>query len=175
MENQISQIPTQGIDINTDVTTWALPEGAIARLERGGVCDMAFSPDGHYLVVATKIGIWWYEMTTMSPVALWDTERGMVSGVAFSPNGKWIAASNWDNVLKVWDVQRGVCMTQIELGFWILSPFLLTTDGLLSVTVTPQPSKSIIQKQEKRLQNLSVKPKKEVVICLSHFRPILAC
>ena len=100
------------------VTTWALPEGAIARLERGGVCDMAFSPDGHYLVIATKIGIWWYEMTTMSPVALWDMERGMVGSVVFSPNGKWIATSNWDKVLKVWDVQRGVCVTQIELGFW---------------------------------------------------------
>ena len=99
-----------------DVTTWALPEGAIARLERGGVGDKKFSPDGHYLAVATKIGLWWYEVETMSPVALWETERGMVSDVAFSPNGKWIAVSNWDKVLKVWDIQRGVRIAQIELG-----------------------------------------------------------
>ena len=99
-----------------DVTTWALPEGAIARLERGGVGDKAFSPDGRYLAVATKIGLWWYEVATMSPVALWETERGMVSNIAFSPNGKWIAVSNWDKVLKVWDVQRGVSIAQINLG-----------------------------------------------------------
>ena len=41
-----------------DVTTWALPEGAIARLERGGVGGKKFSPDGRYLAVATKIGLW---------------------------------------------------------------------------------------------------------------------
>ena len=99
-----------------DVTTWALPEGAIARLERGGVRGKAFSPDGHYLAVATKIGLWWYEVATMSPVALWETERGMISDIAFSPNGKWIAISNWDKVLKVSDVQRGVSITEIELG-----------------------------------------------------------
>ena len=99
-----------------DVTTWALPEGAIARLERGGVGDKKFSPDGHYLAVATKIGLWWYEVATMSPVALWETERGMVSDIAFSPNGKWIAISNWDKVLKVWDIQHGVRIAQIELS-----------------------------------------------------------
>ena len=99
-----------------DVTTWALPEGAIARLERGGVGDKEFSPDGRYLAVATKIGLWWYEVETMSPIALWETERGMVSDIAFSPNGKWIAISNWDKILKVSDVQRGVSITQIELG-----------------------------------------------------------
>ena len=98
-----------------DVTAWALPEGAVARLERGGVGDKAFSPDGRYLAVATKIGLWWYEVATMSPVALWETERGMVSDIAFSPNGKWIAISNWDKILKVWDVQRGVSIAKIEL------------------------------------------------------------
>ena len=99
-----------------DVTTWALPESAIARLERGGVGGKEFSPDGRYLAVATKIGLWWYEVETMSPVALWETERGMVSDIAFSPNGKWIAISNWDKVLKVSDVQRGISITEIELG-----------------------------------------------------------
>ncbi len=98
-----------------DVTTWALPEGAITRLERGGVGGKKFSPDGRYLAVATKIGLWWYEVATMSPVALWETERGMVSNIAFSPNGKWIAVSNWDKALKVWDVQRGISITEIEL------------------------------------------------------------
>ena len=111
-----------------DVTTWALPEGAIARFERGGVGDMAFSPDRRYLAVATKIGLWWYEVATMSPVALWETERGMISDIAFSPNGKWIAISNWDKILKVSDVQRGVNITQIELtGFW--DPFIFSPDN----------------------------------------------
>lgn len=111
-----------------DVTTWALPEGAIARLERGGVGDKEFSPDGRYLAVATKIGLWWYEVATMSPVALWETERGMVSDIAFSPNGKWIAVRNWDKVLKVWDVQSGVSIAEMELvDFW--APFIFSPNN----------------------------------------------
>ena len=111
-----------------DATTWALPEGAVARFERGGVGDKEFSPDGRYLAVATKIGLWWYELSTLSPIALWETERGMVSDIAFSPNGKWIAVSNWDKVLKVWDIQRGVSIAQIELtDFW--APFIFSPDN----------------------------------------------
>ena len=45
-----------------DVTTWALPEGAIARLGRGSVRDMAFSPDGQCFAVGTSIGLWLYEL-----------------------------------------------------------------------------------------------------------------
>ncbi len=59
-----------------EVTTWTLPEGAIARLGRGIVRDMAFSPDGVHLAVATEIGLWFYERRTMQPVALCATERG---------------------------------------------------------------------------------------------------
>ena len=117
-----------------DVTTWALPEGAIARLGPGIVKALAFSSDGNYLAIGTRVGLWLYELETMSPVALWDTERGMVSKVAFSPDGKWVATGNWDEVLKVWDVQRSLCVAQMELGFWdslVFSPdnrWLATSD-----------------------------------------------
>ena len=58
---------------DTDVTTWELPEGAIARLGRGILADLAFSPDGASLAVATTIGCWLYELPTMKPIALLAT------------------------------------------------------------------------------------------------------
>jgi WD40 repeat protein len=119
MENQISQIPTQGIDINTDVTTWALPEGAVARLGRGWVPDIAFSSDERYLAVGTWVGLWLYDLEMLSPVALWETKRGMVGCVTFSPNGKWVAVGNSDQVLKVLDIQKGACLTQVETDDYI--------------------------------------------------------
>lgn len=128
MENKKLVIPAPvGVD-GDDVTTWALPEGATARFDRGWLDSMAFSPDGHYLAVATKIGLWWYEVATMSPVAFWETERGVVCNLAFSPNGKWIATRGWDEVLKVWDVQRGVSITEIALvDIW--DPFTFSPDN----------------------------------------------
>ena len=86
-----------------DVTTWALPEGAVARLGRGREPDMTFSPEGRSLAIGTSLGLWLYDLATLCPIALWETERGMVGRIAFSPNGKWLAVSNSDQILKVLD------------------------------------------------------------------------
>ena len=100
---------------NTDITTCTLPDGAFARLGRGRIRGgLAFSPDGGSLVVATDIGCWLYDLDTLTPSALWATERGMVSAISFSHNGQWIATTNWDGIVKVWDAQTLRCVTQIE-------------------------------------------------------------
>ena len=113
MEDRKLTIPAPVGAGGDDVTTWALPEGAVARLGQGLVDALTFSPDGHYLAVGTRVGLWWYEVETMSPVALWGAERG-VFVATFSPNGKWIATSNWENLIEVWDIQQGLRVTQIE-------------------------------------------------------------
>ena len=102
-----------------EVTTWALPEGAVARLGRGREPDMAFSRDGQSLAIVTSLGLWLYDLATLSPIALWETERGMVFRIAFSPNGKWIAACNSDKILKVLDIQNGACLAQVEIDDYI--------------------------------------------------------
>lgn len=92
---------------------WALPDGAISRFGHGSLMAMAVSPDGAYLAAATKIGLWWYDLATMQPVALWGTERGMLCAIAISPDGRLAATGDWDGVIKVWDIQRSVCITKI--------------------------------------------------------------
>ena len=93
--------------------SWALPNGAVSRFGRGYVHAMAVSPDGASLAVATKIGLWWYELATMQPVALWETERGMLGAVTISHDGQFAATGSWDGVIKVWDIQRSTCITKI--------------------------------------------------------------
>ena len=93
--------------------SWVLPEGAISRFGHGAVMAMAVSPDGTYLAAATKIGLWWYELATMQPVALWETERGMLGAIAISHDGRLAATGDWDGVIKVWDIQRSTCITKI--------------------------------------------------------------
>ena len=51
MENKKLVPPSSGSTDGDDATTWALPEGAVARLGQGRVEALAFSPDGHYLKI----------------------------------------------------------------------------------------------------------------------------
>ncbi|MCG9134358.1 WD40 repeat domain-containing protein [Candidatus Poribacteria bacterium] len=119
MENKQSQNLAPVSANENDVTTWALPEGAVARLGRGREPDIALSPDGQLLAIGTAMGFWLYDLETLSPIALWETERGMVFHIAFSPNGKWIAACNSDQTLKVLDIQDGTCLREVKTDDYI--------------------------------------------------------
>ncbi|MCG9131652.1 WD40 repeat domain-containing protein [Candidatus Poribacteria bacterium] len=114
MEDQRSQIIARTTKTNGDVTTWKLPEGAIARLGRGIIADLVFSPDGESLAIATTVGVWIYELATMKPITLLETERGLVSTISFSPNRQWIATSNWDGIIKVWETETQRCTAKIQ-------------------------------------------------------------
>lgn len=99
---------------DTEGITWVLPEGAIARLGKGDFRGVKPSPNGTYFAVATGIGLWWYEMSSSAPIALWETERGMISATDFSQDGEWIAVANYDGVIKVVDIQSGECLAQMK-------------------------------------------------------------
>lgn len=114
MENRKSRKVRQDIDIRQDVTTWALPEGAIARFGRGRIADMAFAPNGKTLAVGSCLGVWLYDVSTLTPLCLFDTERGMVSALAYSPNGVFIATGNWDGDIKVWEVNSQRCISKMR-------------------------------------------------------------
>ena len=108
--------PFNVVAADTMGTTWALSEGAIARLGKGSVDqgDIKVSPDGTYFAVGTLMGLWWYDVAAMSPISLWETKRGMVNSIDFSHDGKWIIIDTSDDVTKVLDVQSGECITQME-------------------------------------------------------------
>ena len=66
-----------------DYTRWSLPEGALARLGKGVPRDVAWSPDGMRLAVATSIGIWLYDADTGREVALLTGHTDEVNSMAF--------------------------------------------------------------------------------------------
>ena len=136
MQNTQKWSPALTVPDNRDITTWKLPENAIARLAQGrGIMEnIAPSPDGNYLAVGSCIGVWWYDVSTMTPIALWDTERGYISAFSFSPNGKWLATGDGDGLIKVWDVQRGVCISEMardeaERPYHLVSRFAFSPDS----------------------------------------------
>ena len=88
-----------------DNTQVGLPEGAIARLGKGGINIMRFSPDGTHLAVGTDVGVWLYDVPDGKETALFTGHAGQVNALAFSSDGKHLASggSN-DPFIHVWDV-----------------------------------------------------------------------
>ena len=93
-------------------TQWGLPDGAKARLGKGGINDITCSSDGALLAVASQIGIWIYDVQTRKALSLLTGHIGSVERIAFSPDGKTIAASVGDlhsryqgsYFIRMWDV-----------------------------------------------------------------------
>ncbi|MCG9128217.1 PD40 domain-containing protein [Candidatus Poribacteria bacterium] len=97
---------------NVDVTTWALPDGAITRLGKGNSVTMTLSPDGTLLAIGSYLGMWLYDVTECKPLSLWEVGT-QISAVSFSTCGKWIATSSWGGPIKIWDVKSEKCLVEL--------------------------------------------------------------
>ena len=102
-------------------TTWRLPQDAIARFGQGQVIDLAVSPDGTCLAVGSWVGVWWYELSTCTPITLFETDRGMIDCIALcsATEKPWLALlnsdSNGNQVVKVWNVQTGNLVAVMDM------------------------------------------------------------
>ena len=94
-----------------DFTKWGLPDGAKARLGKGGINDITCTSDGNLLAVASKIGIWIYDVQTGEELALLTGHTGEVDRIAFNPDGSTLASGGLDNTVRLWNVD-----TQTEIG-----------------------------------------------------------
>lgn len=96
---------------NTQV---GLPDGAIARLGKGGINLMRFSPDGARLVVGTDVGVWVYDVQSGNETALFNDKSGQINALAFSPDGKTLASGGFANpIIQLWDLETGTKLTNI--------------------------------------------------------------
>ena len=109
-----------------DYRTWHLPDGAMARLGKGTIRDIAFSPVGQYLAVASSIGVWIYEVATSRALMLLPTASRVYS-VSFSPDGATLASGALDGTVRLWAVATGEPIAPLE-GH---------TDRVLSVSFSP--------------------------------------
>ncbi len=91
-----------------DNTQAGLPEGAIARLGKGGINIMQFSPDGTHLAVGTDVGVWLYTVPDGKETALFTGHTGHVNALAFSHDSKLLASGGFSNpIIQLWDVETG--------------------------------------------------------------------
>ena len=113
-----------------------LPDGAIARLGKGGVSyrdrGIAFSPDGSRLAVATSMGVWLYDTETFDEIALLTGHKEEVTVVAFSPDGTKLAAASgfhFPGMLKFWDVETGRNIATLQVQEGSVNSVAFSPDG----------------------------------------------
>ena len=82
-----------------------LPEGAKARLGKGSIEQIKYSPNGKYLAVATSIGIWLYDVNTSQAVDLLTGHDAPVTSIAFSSDGQTLASGGADKIIVLWDTE----------------------------------------------------------------------
>lgn len=118
-----------------DYWQWHLPDGTLARLGKGNVNDVAFSPDNTRLAVASSVGIWIYDVQTYEEIALLASDTLLPTysllfkgnpelftpeefplleavgqaahSVDFSSDGQTLASVSIDSTIRLWDTATG--------------------------------------------------------------------
>ena len=111
---------TQAEETMKDYRQWELPKKAKARLGKGRVNHITFTPDGTQLAVGTSIGVWIYDAETGAEITLYTENSGVYtenSGVdlrqrksyinvsAFSADGHTLACGDFNGNITLWDLQ----------------------------------------------------------------------
>lgn len=115
-----------------DYTTWGLPDGAMARLGKGKITgNIAFTPDGNRLAVASSIGIWIYDVRPgkEKELDLLTGHTGEVTFITLSPDGKILASGGRDGTIRLWDVVTGENKKQLTGHKWAISSLAFSPDG----------------------------------------------
>ena len=81
---------------------WKLPKAAKARLGKGGINEIQFSPDGTLLAVGSTIGVWLYDMETGEEKSLFGS--GMCEALSFSPDSRFLTSSSERTLIQLWEI-----------------------------------------------------------------------
>ena len=94
-------------NMDGDYWTWHVPDGAIARLGKGGILDIAYSADGTRLAVGSSIGVWVYNALTGEEIDFLAEHTSEVRSVAFNPDGSTLASGSQGGTIHLWDATTG--------------------------------------------------------------------
>ena len=97
-----------------EYTQMGLPEGAKARLGKGNIKDLLYSPKGDILAVVSSIGIWIYDTNTyqeqtLLPIPL-NRNRPFayrITQTTFSVDGQTLVSETKEKKILIWNIVTG--------------------------------------------------------------------
>ncbi len=97
------QESNQVLGDKSDYTQWSLPKEAKARLSKGNIKDISFTPDGTRIAIGSSTGVWFYDANTGAELSLLTEHTSQVGRLVFSPNGNTLASGEY-NKIQLWDI-----------------------------------------------------------------------
>ena len=97
-----------------DSPQWHLPEGATARLGKGWLYEIRYSPDGTRLAAAGSVGVWIYDTASDEEIALFTGYGYSVSALTYSPDGSMLVGGSYDGIVRLWDPETGDVLHSLE-------------------------------------------------------------
>ena len=136
----ISESQTE--DSMKDYSQWELPKAAKARLGKGWINAIQFSPDGMQLAVGSNIGVWLYDVNTGKEISLFP---GRCESLAISPDGRliangggdpdsWAGGTRYETGLQLWKMSTGQKVT-LQDALPAASVFWFSKDSKTLVTL----------------------------------------
>ena len=95
----------------------------LSRFGTGSPNDIAFSPEGKYLAVATGLGVFLYDATTFERAGFIDVNSD-VTLLTFSADGKTLLLASYlrgNTAISLWNVETGQKIIEMNKGFdsWV--------------------------------------------------------
>ena len=118
---------------------WKLPKAAKARLGKGGINEIQFSPDGTLLAVGSNVGVWLYDVETGEEKSLFGS--GVCEALRFSPDGRFLTSSARGTLIQLWEIATEREVPLIDL-YGFASVLRFSSDGktLIGLSSSGRPA-----------------------------------